>query len=127
MNRLAGADQAMASVIVTQSQLVADINRAPDLAAEAGALTKEMRAALTDAAEGVDTDGDGLSDIAEAQTQRSSPRSSPPCGRCPGVEPITFDRRQLAIDRPARPRRSPRRSWRPFPGWRPTFRSSPTR
>ena len=32
MNRLAGADQAMASVIITQSQLVADIRRAPDLA-----------------------------------------------------------------------------------------------
>ena len=36
MNRLEGADQAMASAIVTQSQLVADIKRAPDLAADAG-------------------------------------------------------------------------------------------
>lgn len=90
MNRLAGADQAMASVITTQSQLVADIRRAPDLATEAGTLTKEMRAVLTDAAEGVDTDGDRLSDIAETRLSELT-QDFAAIWALPGIEPIAFD------------------------------------
>ena len=90
MNRLAGADQAMAAAIVTQSQLVADIERAPDLAADADALAKEMRAALTGAAVGVDTDGDGLSDTAEAQISEITQEFAG-LWALPGVEPTAFD------------------------------------
>ncbi|MEX0667404.1 MAG: c-type cytochrome [Acidimicrobiia bacterium] len=90
MNRLAGADQAMAAAIVTQSQLVADISRAPDLAADADALAKEMRAALAGAGVGVDTDGDELSDIAEAQISEITQEFAG-LWALPGVEPTAFD------------------------------------
>ena len=90
MNRLAGADQAMAAAIVTQSQLVADIERAPDLAADADALAEEMRAALTAASVGVDTDGDGLSDTAEARISEITQEFAG-LWALPGVEPTAFD------------------------------------
>jgi len=90
MTRLEGADQAMASAIVTQSQLVADIERADDLAAPADALAKEMRAAFTAASVGVDTDGDGLSDIAEAQLSELTQEFAG-LWALPGVEAIAFD------------------------------------
>lgn len=90
MNRLEGAEQAMASAIVTQSQLVADITRAPSLAADADALAKEMRAALTDAGTGVDTDGDGLSDIAEAQLSEATQEFAR-LWALPGIEATAFD------------------------------------
>jgi mono/diheme cytochrome c family protein len=90
MNRLAGAEQAMSAAIVTQSQLVADIERAPDLAANADALAKEMRAALTGAGAGVDTDGDGLSDTAEAQISEITQEFAG-LWALPGVEPTAFD------------------------------------
>jgi mono/diheme cytochrome c family protein len=90
MNRLDGADQAMASAIVTQSQLVADITRAPDLAADADALAKEMRAAFTGAAVGIDTDGDGLSDVAEAQLSETTQEFAG-LWALPGIEATAFD------------------------------------
>ena len=90
MTRLDGADQAMASAITTQSQLVADINRAPDLAEGADALAKEMRAALTGAGVGVDTDGDGLSDIAEAQLSEVTQEFAG-LWALPDIEAIAFD------------------------------------
>jgi mono/diheme cytochrome c family protein len=90
MNRLDGADQAMAAAIVTQSQLVADITRAPDLAADADALAKEMRAAFTGAAVGVDTDGDGLSDVAEARLSETTQEFAG-LWALPGIEATAFD------------------------------------
>lgn len=94
MNRLEGADQAMASVITTQSQLVADIRRAPGLADNATALADEMRAALDAAGEGVDTDGDGLSDTAETQISDLTQEFAQ-LWALPGVEPIAFDAANL--------------------------------
>jgi mono/diheme cytochrome c family protein len=90
MNRLEGADQAMAAAIVTQSQLVADITRAPDLAADADALAKDMRRAFAGAGVGVDTDGDGLSDIAETQLSETSVEFAR-LWALPGIEPTAFD------------------------------------
>jgi mono/diheme cytochrome c family protein len=90
MNRLDGADQAMASAIITQSQLVADITRAPGLAADADALAKEMRAAFAGAGIGVDTDGDGLSDIAEAQLSETTQEFAG-LWALPGIEATAFD------------------------------------
>ena len=90
MNRLAGADAAMNAAIVTQSQLVADIERAPDLAEDAASLTREMRAALTGATTGVDTDGDGLSDNAEVRISELGTQFAE-LWALPGVEAIAFD------------------------------------
>ena len=90
MNRLEGVDQAMTSAITTQAQLVADIERAPDLAGDADALAKEMRVSLNGAGVGVDTDGDGLSDITEAQISALTQEFAA-LWAVPGVERITFD------------------------------------
>ena len=90
MNRLAGADAAINSAIVTQSQLVADIERAPDLADDAASLSREMRAALTGATTGVDTDGDGLSDNAEVLISELTAEFAE-LWALPGIEPIAFD------------------------------------
>ncbi len=90
MNRLDGADQAVSSAIITQSQLVADIRRAPDLADDANALAKTMRAAFTGAGVGVDTDGDGLSDIAESQLSEITQEFAG-LWALPGIEATAFD------------------------------------
>ncbi|HUP16721.1 MAG TPA: c-type cytochrome [Acidimicrobiia bacterium] len=90
MNRLDGADQAMASAITTQSQLVADIQRAPGLADNADALANEMRSALDAAGDGVDTDGDGLSDIAETQISDLTQEFAQ-LWALPGIEATAFD------------------------------------
>jgi mono/diheme cytochrome c family protein len=90
MNRLQGADQAIAATIVTQSQLVADIKRAPDLAADASALTVQMRQALNGAGTGVDTDGDGLSDNTETRLTELTEEFTR-LWAIPGLEPIAFD------------------------------------
>lgn len=67
LTRLEGADAAMAATLRTQRQLVADINRAPELADDAKNLTTQMRDVLDAAGDGVDTDGDDLSDVAEKE------------------------------------------------------------
>ncbi len=84
MNRLEGVDQAMTSAITTQAQLVADIKRAPDLAPDADALAKEMRAALTGAPSGSRHRWRRLIRYRRSSESASSRRSSLPCGPCPG-------------------------------------------
>jgi mono/diheme cytochrome c family protein len=66
LSRLDGAEAAIAGALRTQRQLVADIRRAPQLADTAEGLTEEMRDVLDGAGTGIDRDGDGLSDTAEA-------------------------------------------------------------
>ncbi|MGH8927521.1 MAG: c-type cytochrome [Acidimicrobiia bacterium] len=90
MTRLEGADQALAGAITTQAQLVADILRAPSIAADAQALSTQMRKVLDGAAEGVDTDGDGLSDVAEA-TLGDLTGQFAQLWSLPGVEALTLD------------------------------------
>jgi mono/diheme cytochrome c family protein len=69
---------------------VADIRRAPEKAEDATALTREMRAVLNDAAEGVDTDGDELSDNAEVRLSELTQEFAG-LWALPGVEAISFD------------------------------------
>ncbi|HSL24979.1 MAG TPA: cytochrome c [Acidimicrobiia bacterium] len=89
-SRLEGADAAIETVIITQSQLVADIRRAPELAGAAEGLAAQMRAALDGAAVGIDTDGDGLSDVAETTISDLTGQFAA-LWALPGVVPITFD------------------------------------
>src|SRR5690606_41505183 len=49
----------------SQRQLVGEINLAPEQADPLDEFAREARALLDGAAEGIDTDGDGLSDAAE--------------------------------------------------------------
>ena len=64
-NRLEGADATVEGAILAQRQLVAEINLAPEQAGPLDDFAREARALLDGAAEGIDTDGDGLSDAAE--------------------------------------------------------------
>ena len=64
--RLAGAQTLMADAILRQEQLLATIEAAEAIAEPATVLTEEMREVLENAGEGIDTDGDGLSDVAES-------------------------------------------------------------
>lgn len=63
---LEAADAAMESAILSQRQVVAELRRAPELTGPGRDLADRARGLLNQAGEGIDTDGDGLSDVAEA-------------------------------------------------------------
>ena len=65
LQRLAGAEAAVAAAIINQRQVIADLQRAPELAPIAHDLAVRARASLDSRSQGIDTDGDGLSDAAE--------------------------------------------------------------
>lgn len=65
LSRLESADQIVERAIAEQRQLIADIRRAETQAPIATELAARAQEALDNAAEGIDTDGDGLSDAAE--------------------------------------------------------------
>jgi len=88
--RLASAEQTVNDAIAEQGQLVANIQRAPDLAAGAVAITDEMREELEGASVGIDTDGDGLSDIAETNLSELSAEFVAVWDLA-GVESVRFD------------------------------------
>lgn len=70
--RLDGADGSMQAAIVTQRQVVAEIDQAPDDAAFIGPLSAQSRALLDGAGTGLDTDGDGIADGVETELSRMS-------------------------------------------------------
>ncbi|CAN5846484.1 MAG: c-type cytochrome [Acidimicrobiia bacterium] len=88
--RLASAEQTVNDAIAEQAQLVANIQRAPDLADGAVAITDEMREELEGASVGIDTDGDGLSDIAETNLSELSAEFVAVWDLA-GVESVRFD------------------------------------
>ncbi len=63
---LAGAEAAMETAIVRQEQLIAEVERAPELEDIARDIAERARDILDGADAGVDSDGDGLSDAAES-------------------------------------------------------------
>lgn len=67
LSRLQNAEQVAEDTLRTQRQVLADINRAPELAELVGPLAEEARQVLDAAGDGLDTDGDGLSDSAEVR------------------------------------------------------------
>ncbi len=89
-SRLESAEATMAASLATQSQLLSELNAAPDLAGPAVALTEEMREVLENSATGIDTDGDELSDIAESQLNELTAEFLT-LWDLPGVTPVTFD------------------------------------
>jgi mono/diheme cytochrome c family protein len=64
--RLDGAQAAVEGALLDQQQLIADILRASVIKDELTRLAKQAADVLAGASEGIDTDGDGLSDTAEA-------------------------------------------------------------
>ncbi len=65
ISRLENADATVEETLRSQRQVLADINRAPELASQITPLAEEARQVLDAAGDGIDTDGDGLSDSAE--------------------------------------------------------------
>ncbi len=65
--RLENAEATVESALTTQQQVLADINLAPQQVEQVSVLAQEARDVLDQAGEGIDTDGDGLSDSAETR------------------------------------------------------------
>ena len=63
--RLDNATASVATSLLNQQQLIADLLRADDIDDELTRIAEDAADALDNAAEGIDTDGDGLSDTAE--------------------------------------------------------------
>ncbi|MFO7547570.1 MAG: c-type cytochrome [Acidimicrobiia bacterium] len=87
---LANADDVLAGFIVTQSQIVEDLQRSPELAGPAREIAESARAALDAAGEGIDTDGDGISDVSEVGISQAS-IDAVELLTPPGLEAIVFD------------------------------------
>lgn len=64
-NRLANAEATVEGALLSQRQVVANIRRAPERGDDLNAFAERARSLLDGASEGIDTDGDGLSDAAE--------------------------------------------------------------
>ncbi len=90
LQRLSTAETEVEKVIARQAQLVADIKGAPALVEEVLRISKEMREVLDAATSGVDTDGDQVSDGAEARLTELSAELTA-LWALPGIEAFSFD------------------------------------
>jgi mono/diheme cytochrome c family protein len=97
LEELAGAEDAIDIAILNQRQLIADLQRSPEMAPIAVELAAAARAALDNAGEGLDTDGDGLSDSAEQAISEITARAAEAFS-LPGLEPIELDPENPATD-----------------------------
>ncbi|MGH8957187.1 MAG: cytochrome c [Acidimicrobiia bacterium] len=88
--KLESAETLMDAAIAEQAQLAATIQAASGIADQAKTLTEEMRDVLDVAASGIDTDGDGLSDVAETDLNDLSAEFAA-IWDLPGIEAIVFD------------------------------------
>jgi mono/diheme cytochrome c family protein len=88
MSRLGTADTAMTAAILSQDQVVHEIDQAEEDLAVIGPLTERAVAVLDAAGEGIDTDDDGLSDGAEAELSAISAEA---VAHFREVEPVTLD------------------------------------
>lgn len=67
LGRLEGADAAVEAAIVSQLQVIAEIDQAGEDSVFIGPIARRAREILDGAGTGFDTDGDGLSDVAETE------------------------------------------------------------
>lgn len=72
LGRLEGSEGSMQAAIISQRQVVAEIDQADEDFAFIGPLADSAREILDGAGSGFDTDGDGLSDVAETELSRLS-------------------------------------------------------
>ena len=72
LERLATADEAVATAIINQAQIVAEIEAAPDRLVIVTPLAERAHDVLEGAGEGQDTDDDGVSDAAEVELSQIS-------------------------------------------------------
>jgi len=86
--RLETAAATVATEIINQSQVVAEIEAAPDRLVIVAPIAEQAADILDDAAEGLDTDDDGLSDVAEEELSAISAEA---VETLTVVEPIVLD------------------------------------
>lgn len=85
---LADADATVEAAILKQEQVVAQINAAPADVAIVVPLAESARSVLDDAADGLDTDADGLSDSAETELSAISQQA---VDEFQIMDPVTLD------------------------------------
>jgi mono/diheme cytochrome c family protein len=88
LDRLETAEATIATEIINQAQVVADIDAAPARLEIVAPIAEAADDILDDAAEGLDTDDDGLSDVAEEELSAISLEA---VQSLTVVEPITLD------------------------------------
>ncbi|MEX1126633.1 MAG: c-type cytochrome [Acidimicrobiia bacterium] len=88
LDRLENADATVATEIINQAQVVADIDAAPERLVIVAPIAERAGDTLDDAGEGLDTDDDGLSDVAEEQLSAISVEA---VEALTVVEPIALD------------------------------------
>lgn len=86
--RLEGADATVASTVLSQQQVLAEIEQAPGDAAAMDSLSERAKKIFDGANVGIDTDADGLSDTAEAELVAISKEA---IAHFREVEPIVLD------------------------------------
>ncbi len=86
--RLVNADPTVETAILSQRQILAEIEQAPEDSVFITQLSSQAREILDDAGVGIDTDDDGLSDVAEVEL---SAISSEAVDYFRVVDPITLD------------------------------------
>lgn len=88
LGRLANAESTVQQAIVNQAQTLAEIDQAADDIAVIGPLADRAAEIMDDPDDGIDTDGDGLSDAAEAELSEISARA---VEHYRVIEPVTLD------------------------------------
>ncbi|HUG09234.1 MAG TPA: c-type cytochrome [Acidimicrobiia bacterium] len=87
-SRLANAESTVQQAIVNQAQTLAQIDQAPEDIAVIGPLADRAAEIMDNPGDGIDTDGDGLSDAAEAELSEISARA---VEHYRVIEPVTLD------------------------------------
>ncbi len=97
LSTLAGAEDAMATAILNQRQLLAEIERSSTISTQLSAFGKRATTIGESAAVGVDSDGDGVSDKAETDLNALTAEIKAYL-LFPGLEDRTFDPANPATD-----------------------------
>jgi len=97
LDDLEGVEAAIDTAILEQRQVIAELRRSTELAPIAADIAKRAEAALDAAGEGIDTDGDGISDNAE-QTLSQITAEAAAAFTLPGLEPVELDSANPATD-----------------------------
>ncbi|HVR33951.1 MAG TPA: c-type cytochrome [Acidimicrobiia bacterium] len=97
LEALTAAEASLDASILDQRQIIADLRRSPELAPIAVDLSRRARAILASASEGIDTDGDGLSDTAEEALSQISAEAAAAFS-LPGLDALELDPENPATD-----------------------------
>jgi len=97
LSELEDAEAAIDSAILRQRQVIAELRRSTELAPIAADIAERAEAVLDAAGEGIDTDGDGLSDNAEEALSQITAEAAA-AFTLPGLEPIELDPANPATD-----------------------------